>query len=218
MIQIDIALMCYSKEISLITFSLGFGFSLIYAFSGGVSERILGLFLAFVSTMQLVEAALWARQTCDTTHKLISITGMILNHLQPIVLGLLAAFLATPRYPGLFWGILIVYATLISLYSLQYIKDDALKCTTPQCGNPHLVWNWNNLPYSDAMYLGFLGTMCAMAILGFPSKSLGLLFSGAAIISYGLSHVVYDRNVVGAMWCFFTAYVPVFLVASKSMS
>jgi hypothetical protein len=209
--------MCYSKEVSLLTFFLGAGFSLLYAYSGGVSERILGLFLAFVSTMQLIEAALWSHQQCDRTHKLISVAGMVLNHLQPIVLGLLAAYFATPRSPTLFWGIMVTYTICSILYSIQYLNEEALQCTTPQCGNPHLVWNWNILPYSDVMYLGFLGTMCAMAYLGFPSRTLGLWFSGAAIVSYGLSSVVYDRKVMGAMWCFFTAYVPVFLVAKKAL-
>lgn len=209
--------MCYSKEVSIGTFLVGTFFSLAYAFSGGVSERILGFFLAFVSSMQAIEAIVWSHQECDAFHKGVSILGMVLNHLQPLVLGGLAVWFGTVRSPALFWSIFWIYAISIFLYSLQYIREENLHCTTRQCGNPHLVWNWNILPYNQPIYLLFLGTMCAMAILGFPSRQMGVLFSLAAVTSYGLSTLLYDRKVVGAMWCFFTAYVPVFLVARKSL-
>ena len=37
--------------------------------------------------MQGIEFLLWKHPVCDDYHKAVSVAGMILNHLQPVVLG-----------------------------------------------------------------------------------------------------------------------------------
>lgn len=81
--------MCFSARVSIITFIIG----IIGAYKciqlGEPLDKIIGYFLGFVALMQLIEYLLWTHQKCDKYNKMLSITGMLLNHLQPIMLGLL---------------------------------------------------------------------------------------------------------------------------------
>lgn len=196
--------MCYSAEVSLFSFAVGIGFSTLLLFRERPYHRLLGAFLGFVSLMQLIEFLLWIYPVCDIFNKTVSVIGMILNHSQPIVLALLTALFFGKRI-GWLLAIALAYLAVIVPYSLQFTTD--LQCTTRHCGNPHLVWNWNALPYNPLVYTVFLAAFVAIALLGMPSQE-GRLFGVAAVVTYGLSSLVYERKVVGALWCFWTAFIP----------
>jgi hypothetical protein len=87
--------MCYSANASIVSFTFGVIGSLLCVSLGSVKDKILGFFLFFVSFMQGIEYLLWKHQICDNYNKFISVLGMILNHLQPIVLGLLVILFNT---------------------------------------------------------------------------------------------------------------------------
>ena len=81
--------MCFSKEVSLVTFILGL-FTSYLCYSVNTPEyKIIGLFFAFVILMQGIDYLLWEHQQCDDLNKNISTTGMLLNNLQPIILFIL---------------------------------------------------------------------------------------------------------------------------------
>ena len=86
--------MCFSANISLLAFILGIIGSILVFTLGGPSNKIISLFFAFVSSMQLIEYFLWKHQVCDNYNKLLSKIGMWLNHMQPVVLGLLVIILS----------------------------------------------------------------------------------------------------------------------------
>lgn len=198
--------MCYSAEVSLFSFVMGVGFSTLLFFSTHTFHRLLGTFLGFVSLMQLIEFLLWMHPVCDTYNKTVSVVGMVLNHSQPIVLALLTA-LFYGKLVGWLLAIVAVYLVVIVPYSLQFTTD--LQCTTRQCGatDPHLVWNWNVLPYNPVVYTVFLAAFVGIALLGLPTQE-GQMFAAAAVATYGLSSLVYERKVVGSLWCFWTAFIP----------
>ena len=198
--------MCYSSEVSLATFSIGLGFSILLVFNKNPFHKLVGFFLGFVSFMQFIEYLLWNHQVCDETHKNISVAGMLLNHLQPIVLALITGFIYKKNIVTLF-VISLVYLSVIIPYSLQYTSD--IQCSTKQSSNtdPHLVWNWNTMKYTDIVYLLFLATFVGIALYGMPFPE-GILFSSVSILTYVSSILFYDRNVVGSMWCFWTAFFP----------
>ena len=81
--------MCFNKELSLVSFSTGTIFSILLYQLNNITYKILGLFLGYVSLMQLIEFLLWSHQICDNYNKMISILGMILNYGQPIILAIL---------------------------------------------------------------------------------------------------------------------------------
>jgi hypothetical protein len=198
--------MCYSAEASLATFGLGFGFSLLLTQATNKFHRLLGYFLGYVSLMQMVEYLLWKHPICDDYNKTVSIIGMALNHLQPIVLAALAGLFYFKQVPVLI-AVAAAYLAVIIPYSLQFTSD--LQCTVRQCGatDPHIVWNWNSMKHSDFVYLVFLGTFVTIALFGMP-RSEGLVFASVAVFTYTLSALVYDRKVMGSLWCFWTAFMP----------
>lgn len=198
--------MCYSAEVSLLSFAMGAGFSTLLFFSERPFHRLLGAFLGFVSLMQFIEYLLWMHPICDTYNKTVSVVGMILNHSQPIVLALLTGLFYRKNI-GILLGIVAAYTAIIIPYSLQYTSD--LQCTTRLCGatDPHLVWNWNSLKYNYPVYYAFLATFVGVALVGMPSLE-GISFAIGATATYGLSSLIYERKVMGALWCFWTAFVP----------
>ena len=192
--------MCFSKEVSLVTFILGL-FTSYLCYSVNTPEyKIIGLFFAFVILMQGIDYLLWEHQQCDDLNKNISTTGMLLNHLQPIILFILKnVYLKTSKVEVF---VLIVYLMFIIPYSLQFIKDK--KCTEKSKNN-HLLWKWNGLDYAEIVYIIFLITL---VILGLKiNKSFSLIM----FLSYFISYFIYNNeNVAGNMWCFFAVFIPLF--------
>jgi len=199
--------MCFSKEVSATTFLLGMAGSLyIYFGMGSPSDKIIGAFLAFVSLMQGIEYLLWDHQLCDRYHKIVSYAGMWLNHMQPIILGVLMLLFGRAEYRNWIWAIMIGYTLVFVPYSLQYDNIGEMRCSVPRKENPHLVWNWNSLPFSTTVYAIFLATFVALFMLGLKN---GLFASFIAVASFLISIIVYPRESYGAMWCFFTAFIPI---------
>jgi hypothetical protein len=198
--------MCYSAEVSLFTFTIGFGFSVLLLFTNDKFNKLLGYFLGFVSLMQLIEYLLWSHPVCDTYNKTVSVIGMILNNLQPVVLALVTGAIYAKQIPSLFL-ICLAYLAVVIPYSFQFTGD--LQCSKRQCGetDPHLVWNWNTLKHSEIAYSLFLASFVGIGLLGMPFDK-GVLFSTTAVLTYGLSSIVYDRKVMGSLWCFWTAFIP----------
>ena len=78
--------MCFSKEVSLITFIVGFISSVLCFLSESPTYKILGLFFINVVMVQLTEYLLWDHPKCDDYNKRVSVIQMIIINLQPMVL------------------------------------------------------------------------------------------------------------------------------------
>jgi hypothetical protein len=198
--------MCYSAEVSLITFSIGIGFSILLMMRSHKFHKLLGYFLGFVALMQFIEFLLWRHQICDTYHKLLSVIGMILNHVQPVILALVTAYIYKQNINALA-VITLIYLAVIIPYSMQY--TNLLQCSTviTGSGNPHLVWNWNTMSYSTFVYSIFLAAFVGIALFGMPLHE-GRIFALVAVLTYTVSSLIYERKVVGSLWCFWTAFIP----------
>jgi uncharacterized protein YhhL (DUF1145 family) len=209
--------MCFSAEASLATLLIGLvGSSLVYSL-GKPTDRILALFLGYVSLMQGIEFILWKHQTCDTIHKSVSVLGATLNGLQPIVLGLLLLTIS-PRqtYSSEIKNIMVIYLAASLVYGTQYILGDFM-CTTPRKDDPHLVWNWTVMPYYELSWLLYILAAVSLSILGMPSLKSGLLFGGSYLITMIVSILIYKRQDMGSMWCFFTVFAPLLYYAYREL-
>ena len=199
--------MCYSERISLLTFLTGSVFSMAIALRKNRNYTILGGFLLFVSLMQGIEYLLWRHPVCDQYNKNISILGMILNHAQPVVLSGLLIGLGGRNVPILL-GITAIYLLTIIPYSFQFLTEESLQCTTTQSNDPHLVWNWNTLKGSKFVYGIFLASFALLFSFGMPDANRGLLYAVVSVLTYMTSSLFYDRKVMGALWCFYTSFIP----------
>ena len=202
--------MCFSANVSLATFLFGgIGSYLVWTL-GTIFDKIAGLFMGFVALMQGIEYVLWKNRECNRTNKLVSIAGMWLNHLQPLVLGALVLWLnPQTTYTAIIEGIMVLYTAIIVPYSLQFQDKANLQCSAPKPYEPHIVWNWNNMSYGTLVYVIFLIAVSLIGLLGMPTLTQGLVFASISVSTLLLSHLFfYKRPVVGAMWCFFVVLLP----------
>jgi len=160
--------------------------------------------------MQLIEYFLWKNQICNNSNKLLSKIGMWLNHLQPVVLGLLVIIFNNTT-PIIYYISLIIFLYLCGIipYSLQYKDINNLQCTIHNIKTQHLNWKWNTLKYATLIYsLFFLSALILIFYIGLPNKTLKIYTVIITIITYISSIIIY-RNNVGALWCFYTAFIPI---------
>jgi hypothetical protein len=202
--------MCFSTESSILSFAVGLIGSFLCISLGSLTGRIVGYFFGFVSLMQGIEYLLWTHQKCDTYNRLISLLGMFFNHLQPVILGIIILLINknVNNKPWIYL-IMFLYLLIIVPYSLQFFwvgKDK--QCTMKNMAN-HLQWNWNILQYNRIIYFIFLFTMSALFLLGMPTFKTGMYFALGATLSYTTSSILYNYNDVGALWCYYVAFIPI---------
>ena len=73
--------MCFSKNASIVSFTIGIVGSILCITLGTATDKIVGYFLGYVSLMQGIEYLLWSHQICDNYNRVVSIIGMLLNNL-----------------------------------------------------------------------------------------------------------------------------------------
>ena len=175
--------MCFSPLASLSTFFIGIIGAVLCLSLRTPTDTLVGLFFGFVSSMQGIEFALWENQECNTMNKIISLLGMILNHLQPIVLCILILLLNKDLSNTTKQIIIlstIIYAITITAYSIQYTSDDG--CTIKNEHN-HLQWDWNGMKYKGIVYMMFLFMLIFLFYIGTPDKKSGIILSTISLKS-----------------------------------
>ena len=141
--------MCYSKNLTLASLSFGIfaSFTLIYFGNkqSSSTNKAIGYFFLFVTLMQLVEYFLWIDIDCVSGfNKVGSLAGPILNHLQPIVLLVLATWILQPA--NLISQSIVIPANMIYLFYVcwqyyKFVSNPSNLCTqTNKCD--HLDWTW----------------------------------------------------------------------------
>jgi hypothetical protein len=204
--------MCFSANMSIISFIVGLIGSILVYSLGGPSNKIIGLFLGFVSFMQFLEYLLWKHQECNNQNKFLSKITLWFNHMQPIVLGLLIIlfnYSLSITYYVLF--IIFIYTIVMIPYSMQYFRNNItnIQCTIKNLTTQHLYWKWNSLDYNYLFYsLFFVGAVVLLFYIGLPNKELVKYAILIAIFTYITSYIFYKRN-AGSMWCFYTAFLPI---------
>ena len=200
--------MCFSSEISLATFIAGIVGSILCISLGKPVDKIVGYFFMFVSLMQGIEYLLWNHQIRDDYNRFLSILGMIFNHLQPIVLGLLILYFYK-NVSSKIYIILFLYLCTIIPYSIQFLNNKNLQYTIKN-KHHHLQWNWNVMVYSFITYLIFLLTLCLLFYIGFPDEYKYIAIV-TALLSYGSSYFFYyNEGVMGSLWCFYILFITYF--------
>jgi hypothetical protein len=200
--------MCFSAQISLATLGLGLGCSGLVALLPKPEDKVIGGFLAYVSLMQLVEYGLWKHPFCDATNKALTKLGLVLNHSQPLFLVALSALYFPANKTILAW-IGIVYTVAMVAYTSQWnTLLPQSKCTLKDHSSTHLRWNWNLLSLHPFFYILFLGVLLLVPLVAFSDSSIGVTMAVTCIVSWTTSALLYPSQVVGALWCFFTVFIP----------
>lgn len=201
--------MCFSPLASLSTFIIGIIGAILCLSLGTSTDKLVGFFFGFVSLMQCIEYVLWNNQECNDINKLFSLLGMILNHLQPIILCILIILLnnnLSYAKKQIIVILTIIYFIIIASYSIQFRNDNM--CTLKNEYN-HLSWDWNRMKYKEIVYLFYLFMLIFLFYIGTPDKKDGITISWIIFISYIISYFIYkDKKIIGTLWCLFAAFTP----------
>lgn len=202
--------MCFNKEVSLTTYFIGMvGAALLFK----QNYKPEAIFYAWVIQMQLIEYFLWKNQPCNATNtpKNIKTTkfGILVNHLEPIVLWLAVLYLSKKKLPSSINYFMVFFIITTIIYTINSLKK--VECTTvSEQSEPHLHWKWNREKMSGIYYGIFL---LALVLVSYYGLEKGKINSFIVFISFMVSYYVYrDKHSVGAMWCFMAAFVPWFLL------
>lgn len=191
--------MCFNEQVSIGTYIIGMAGCLNLYFN--LNLKVEAIFFAWVVQMQLIEYFLWNNQSCNQDNINTTKTGIVINHLEPIVLWIAIILLSSHKLP-IYVNILMgVFLLVTYIYTKNVFMD---KCTLKE--GSHLIWNWNQGDYAVHYYLFFLLCMNLLIIYGLDNgNKLSMLVTGSYIISVIL---YYNEKSVGAMWCFFAAFAP----------
>lgn len=202
--------MCFNADVSISTYLIGMvGCFFLYQ----KKHYIEALTFACVLQMQLIEFFLWNSQNChDPMQRDINIVssqlGVIINHLEPIVLYLSILYFVKKPLP--LWLHVVVFVYLISAiwYVLGALTQQSCVVVT-EFSSPHLYWHWNTSgQYYPFFYILFLCTICFLFFYGLQAPYHQFV-SFLVLFFFLLSYVMYRKKlVVGSMWCFFSSFLP----------
>jgi hypothetical protein len=201
--------MCYTQNLSLLSFLFGISCSFILIELGNESSvntnKTIGYFFMFVSLMQFVEFLLWSDINCKNSwNKIGSSIGPLLNHLQPVILvALSGSFLQSNELIDN--NVLVGTNGLYILYVLtkykDYIQDENNLCTKLN-SEGHLNWNWKQ----DFNY-NLYHLMMGINIINYVNNINLLASIVASYVLLGLSINNFNQN-IGEFWCLMVTGIP----------
>jgi hypothetical protein len=201
--------MCYSADLSLLSLSFGIFASLMLINFGSKqsqsTNKAIGYFFLFITLIQLVEYFLWIDIDCvNGFNKVGALLGPILNHLQPIVLLLIASTFLEPA--NLISSSIIIPANIIyfiycGYHYVKYVSDESNLCIrTNDCN--HLDWTWKK----DFNYL-FYFAISFINIANFYTNINLMVSFGISYILLIISIFRFNKN-IGEFWCLMATGVP----------
>lgn len=203
--------MCFNKEVSITTYIIGMLGSLYLYNEGHIPEAF---FYGWVIQMQLIEFILWKHQECNnlsnqdidsTINKQVTRIGILINHLEPIVLWLAIIYFSNKKIPHWVHQMMLIYIILTVIPTTVAFKTTNCTTITKDSGN-HLYWEWNDIKYTGPYYMFFLATLIILSLYGLKK---GIINATVISLAFVISIILYYKTkTVGAMWCFIAAFVP----------
>ena len=203
--------MCFNADISLTTYIIGLIGCIILIKKNFYVEAA---FYFCVIQMQMIEYFLWKNQSCNDTNKITTKIGLIINHLEPIILWIAIYLFSKKILPEWVHYLIILYIFLTIIYCYYVYGDN---CTTvTEASKPHLEWKWNLGPYAHYYYMFFLFILNILCLYG---VEYGYHMAFLVNISFLISKLVYDKyHTVGAIWCFAAAFAPIISIPFYQLS
>lgn len=169
------------------------------------TNKAIGYFFLFVTLMQLVEYFLWIDINCSNGfNKVGSLIGPILNHLQPVVLLVIAIIFLEPANlisQNIVIPVNIIYLIYCGYKYIKYVSNESNLCVrTNECD--HLNWTWKN----DFNYLFYFAISFINVANFYTNVNL--------MVSFGISYLLlivsifgFNKN-IGEFWCLMVTGVP----------
>ena len=182
---------------------------LLYFYGHSSDTKIASLFLAFVGQMQIIDYSFWKNLTCTSVNTQITRTGIVFNHLQPIVL-ILLQYKFGLKLSKLSIYIASLYTVVAVIYSVFNFYN--VKCTTLSEKTKLVYWSWNKEKFYEVFYSLFLISIIS-SFSNFENKQFGGLMMVFAILTLVMGFIKPKLNEsTGRMWCYYSAMIPFVLL------
>jgi hypothetical protein len=172
-------------------------------------NTIYGIFFLFIASIQFMDFLFWIDlSNALGINYITSLIGPLLNVGQPLILYLVKLLISKDSSPygntvAVFNGFYLLY--IIKMYSTFISSGDIL--TTVKHG--HLSWSW--IKYSNPLFYLLLTAINILYLSNFTYSGLLLTIIYACLyLSYK-----YFRYNVGELWCFFGAFIPLFMFGAS---
>jgi hypothetical protein len=206
--------MCFNYKVSFLTFVIGTVSSILLIKYGNKAYKIdnivFGTFFIFIAAIQFMDFLFWI----DIKNKIginyiTTLLGPLLNIGQPIILYLIKLIYFRPKLSN--FTISDVFVLILNVLYLFYLIHMYITfilssnlVTSTKYG--HLHWPW--LEYSNPYYYLILSAINIFYLTNFVYSLWDFL------ITYFLLYISYKyfRYSVGELWCFFGAFLPIYMI------
>ena len=211
--------MCWSAEVSLLTFISSTTMCGYLWYRNMENDRAIALWIFAFSLMQLFEFFMWIDMKNHTLSAKLSLVFILA---QPLVLALALLQLGAIQDNNFirwllygFIGIALV-KVLYTIYYAFYIDKDN-KWLSVKGENCHLVWyfvkNENNMPFLTRInYLYYWPLL--LTCLCIKPLPLGIMYALFGAITFNFSNYYYGME-YGSIWCWIANAMGIFAIASK---
>jgi hypothetical protein len=193
--------MCWNETVSLNTFIFSL-FGINFAYFNSVINGYEYLFYYSFISMQLLEYFAWKYLNNKKINRLLSMLGVFLVFIQPILFILIPNKVKFNIKASLITLYVIFFTCITISYNSLAITDFSME----KAANGHLAWNWlTNAPYCNLIWLSFF-----LVILLFIKKYI--LFTIHLIFFLTIYYTYYKTKTWGSLWCWIANLISGFLI------
>jgi len=204
--------MCFSKNLSMMSFLFGIFSSLMLIIFGNTksynTNLSIGLFFIYITLIQLVEYLIWSDLKCENgLNKFASLIGPLLTNFQPVILLMIFSYYIKSNNiisNKILYCVNIIYIFYIFyVYFGIYMKENI--CTGLNKYN-HLEWPWIN---SFNYYFYYI--VLFINIMNYLNNKNIVTVLIISIIFDIISYYKFSHN-IGEFWCLLGTSVPLILL------
>ena len=202
--------MCYSPKVSISTFLMGLGFSLLLIIYGNPKyakeNMVAGIFLIFVAGIQFMEFFFWIDlHNKIGINKIATVVGSLFNVGQPLLIyGIKVLYLRPVLQLDWVTILNLMYFIYLIYFYARFLSQGVL--TTTAIVDGHLRWPW--LKYSNPLFFLFMFNLNIFYLTDFGYSFT--LFSVTAM--FLLFTKIYFPYNSAELWCFVSSSVPAIML------
>jgi len=206
--------MCFDAKTSLATFFIGTGFSLLIIYRGNPKYKRenlqFGIFLIFIALVQFMEFLFWIdlNNALGINHW-VTIFGPVWGLGQPLILFLIKIAVSQPTMIDPIIALInLIYAEYLSVFYYRFLNYSSSSSIQTRVEGGHLRWPWMKIWNYEGGFLYFFVATCNIFYLSdFKFSMVFFLLTSLFVLA---SHLFFGYH-FGEMWCFFSAFLPLFL-------
>ncbi|AVL94593.1 hypothetical protein ma207 [Moumouvirus australiensis] len=213
--------MCWSKEISFITFVFAM-VGVIYLYKRNKpNDRWIALFAGTIAMIQFAEYFMWSDQTCGKINKYASILALFILVMEPLMNMVGGLLFSDTSNKQILKYLLIAYIIFIFIILLNQSHKSINWCGTSLCGdigdrtngftiNKSCNLKWLFLDGFDGMTGLIWSLFLILPFLAMKPTYLGIIFAVFGVGTFYMANIT-NNAAQGSLWCWFA----IILIFSK---